>query len=69
MSAATRRLRSPTGEVHGSGLNAGGGGTAGEDYDQDTAGGSTKGATAGAAAGARDGGTDIPSRKRRGQAQ
>jgi hypothetical protein len=31
-----------TGEVHGSGSNAGGGGTAGEDYDQDTAGGSTK---------------------------
>jgi hypothetical protein len=31
-----------TGEVHGSGSNAGGGGTAGEDYDQDSAGGSTK---------------------------
>ncbi len=31
-----------TGEVHGSGSNAGGGGTAGEDYDQDTAAGSTK---------------------------
>jgi len=31
-----------TGEVRGSGSNAGGGGTAGEDYDQDTAGGSTK---------------------------
>ncbi len=33
-----------TGEVHGSGSNAGGGGAAGEDYDQDTAGGSTKAA-------------------------
>jgi hypothetical protein len=33
-----------TGEVRGSGSNAGGGGTAGEDYDQDTAGGSTKAA-------------------------
>ena len=31
-----------TGEVHGSGANAGGGGTAGEDYDQDSAGGETK---------------------------
>jgi|GEM_PF-6812180 len=31
-----------TGEVHGSGANAGGGGTAGEDYDQDTAGGGKK---------------------------
>jgi hypothetical protein len=31
-----------TGEVHGSGSNAGGAGTAGEDYDQDSAGGSTK---------------------------
>jgi hypothetical protein len=31
-----------TGEVHGSGSNAGGGGAAGEDYDQDTAGGSSK---------------------------
>jgi hypothetical protein len=31
-----------TGEVHGSGSNAGGGGTAGEDYDQDSAGGATK---------------------------
>lgn len=31
-----------TGEVHGSGSNAGGGGTPGEDYDQDTAGGGTK---------------------------
>jgi hypothetical protein len=34
-----------TGEVHGSGSNAGGGGTAGEDYDQDSAGGSTKAPT------------------------
>ena len=33
-----------TGEVHGSGSNAGGGGAAGEDYDQDSAGGSTKAA-------------------------
>jgi hypothetical protein len=33
-----------TGEVFGSGSNAGGGGTAGEDYDQDSAGGSTKAA-------------------------
>ena len=31
-----------TGEVHGSGSNAGGGGAAGEDYDQDSAGGSNK---------------------------
>ena len=31
-----------TGEVYGSGSNAGGGGTAGEDYDQDTAGGAAK---------------------------
>lgn len=31
-----------TGEVHGSGSNAGGGGTPGEDYDQDAAAGSTK---------------------------
>lgn len=31
-----------TGEVHGSGSNAGAGGTPGEDYDQDTAGGGTK---------------------------
>jgi hypothetical protein len=31
-----------SGEVHGSGSNAGGGGTGGEDYDQDSAGGSTK---------------------------
>ena len=31
-----------TGEVHGSGANAGGGGTAGEDYDQDTAAGAAK---------------------------
>ena len=34
-----------TGEVHGSGANAGGGGTAGEDYDQDSAGGATKAPT------------------------
>jgi hypothetical protein len=34
-----------TGEVHGSGANAGGGGTAGEDYDQDSAGGGTKAPT------------------------
>ena len=33
-----------TGEVFGSGSNAGGGGVAGEDYDQDTAAGSTKAA-------------------------
>ena len=33
-----------TGEVHGSGSNAGGGGVAGEDYDQDTAAGEAKGA-------------------------
>ena len=31
-----------TGEVFGSGSNAGGGGTAGEDYDQDTAAGEAK---------------------------
>jgi len=31
-----------TGEVHGSGANAGGGGAPGEDYDQDSAGGGTK---------------------------
>lgn len=31
-----------TGEVHGSGSNTGGAGAAGEDYDQDSAGGSTK---------------------------
>lgn len=31
-----------TGEVHGSGSNAGGGGTIGEDYDQDSAGGAAK---------------------------
>jgi len=31
-----------TGEVHGSGANAGGGGAPGEDYDQDSAGGETK---------------------------
>ena len=36
------RFDRKTGEVHGSGSNAGGGGTAGEDYDQDSAGGSTK---------------------------
>lgn len=34
-----------TGEVHGSGSNAGGGGAPGEDYDQDTAAGSTKAPT------------------------
>jgi len=33
-----------TGEVFGSGSNAGGGGTGGEDYDQDSAGGSAKAA-------------------------
>ncbi|HEY0117102.1 MAG TPA: hypothetical protein VGB54_15425 [Allosphingosinicella sp.] len=33
-----------TGEVHGSGSNAGGGGAPGEDYDQDSAGGATKAA-------------------------
>ncbi len=31
-----------TGEVRGSGANAGGGGAAGEDYDHDSAGGATK---------------------------
>ena len=31
-----------TGAVHGSGPNAGGGGTAAEDYDQDSAGGEVK---------------------------
>lgn len=31
-----------TGEVSGSGANAGGGGAPGEDYDQDNAGGGTK---------------------------
>lgn len=31
-----------TGAVEGSGSNAGGGGTPGEDYDQDSAGGGTK---------------------------
>lgn len=36
------RFDARTGEVHGSGSNTGGGGTAGEDYDQDSAGGSTK---------------------------
>ena len=36
------RFNPRTGEVHGSGSNVGGGGTAGENYDQDSAGGSSK---------------------------
>ena len=36
------RFNRRTGEVHGSGSDVGGGGTSGENYDQDAAAGSTK---------------------------
>lgn len=42
---ARSRFDPHTGEISGSGANAGGGGAPGEDYDQDNAGGGTKAPT------------------------